>query len=70
MNNFCWLTKVALRGLACIAQPAAAQTLLRVATPGALTGALPIYLGPKASRGAQYQTEVAGAGIYGPALDQ
>lgn len=27
--------------------PAAAQTLLRVATPGALTGALPIYLGEK-----------------------
>jgi ABC-type nitrate/sulfonate/bicarbonate transport system substrate-binding protein len=25
----------------------AAQTLLRVATPGALTGALPIYLGAK-----------------------
>jgi len=30
-----------------IAGPAAAQTLLRVATPGALTGALPIYLGAK-----------------------
>ena len=29
------------------ARPAAAQTLLRVATPGALTGALPIYLGAK-----------------------
>ena len=27
--------------------PAASQTLLRVATPGALTGALPIYLGGK-----------------------
>ena len=27
--------------------PAATQTLLRVATPGALTGALPIYLGEK-----------------------
>ncbi len=27
--------------------PAASQTLLRVATPGALTGALPIYLGAK-----------------------
>jgi ABC-type nitrate/sulfonate/bicarbonate transport system substrate-binding protein len=27
--------------------PAGAQTLLRVATPGALTGALPIYLGAK-----------------------
>jgi ABC-type nitrate/sulfonate/bicarbonate transport system substrate-binding protein len=27
--------------------PAAGQTLLRVATPGALTGALPIYLGAK-----------------------
>lgn len=29
------------------AAPAAGQTLLRVATPGALTGALPIYLGAK-----------------------
>lgn len=29
------------------AAPLAAQTLLRVATPGALTGALPIYLGAK-----------------------
>jgi len=47
MNNFSLLTKVALLVLACIAQPAAAQTLLRVATPGALTGALPIYLGAK-----------------------
>ena len=30
-----------------IGDPAVAQTLLRVATPGALTGALPIYLGGK-----------------------
>jgi len=30
-----------------IATPLAAQTLLRVATPGALTGALPIYIGAK-----------------------
>ena len=30
-----------------IANVAFAQTLLRVATPGALTGALPIYLGAK-----------------------
>jgi ABC-type nitrate/sulfonate/bicarbonate transport system substrate-binding protein len=30
-----------------ITNPVAAQTLLRVATPGALTGALPIYLGAK-----------------------
>jgi ABC-type nitrate/sulfonate/bicarbonate transport system substrate-binding protein len=30
-----------------ITNPLAAQTLLRVATPGALTGALPIYLGAK-----------------------
>jgi ABC-type nitrate/sulfonate/bicarbonate transport system substrate-binding protein len=29
------------------AYPAAAQTLVRVATPGALTGALPIYLGSR-----------------------
>ena len=29
------------------ARPGTAQTLLRVATPGALTGALPIYLGAK-----------------------
>ena len=38
MNNFSLLTKVALLVLACIAQPAAAQTLLRVATPGGRTG--------------------------------
>jgi len=30
-----------------VTTPLAAQTLLRVATPGALTGALPIYLGAK-----------------------
>jgi ABC-type nitrate/sulfonate/bicarbonate transport system substrate-binding protein len=30
-----------------LTQPVVAQTLLRVATPGALTGALPIYLGAK-----------------------
>lgn len=30
-----------------LSPPAGAQTLLRVATPGALTGALPIYLGAK-----------------------
>ena len=29
------------------ALPTGAETLLRVATPGALTGALPIYLGAK-----------------------
>jgi ABC-type nitrate/sulfonate/bicarbonate transport system substrate-binding protein len=35
-------------------QIAAAQTLLRVATPGALTGALPIYLGAKRGVFARY----------------
>lgn len=34
--------------------PLAAQTLLRVATPGALTGALPIYLGAKKGVFAKY----------------
>ncbi len=38
MYNFSSLTKVALLVLACIAQPAAAQTLLRVATPGGRAG--------------------------------
>jgi len=47
MNNFYWLTKVVLLVLACIAQTAPAQTLLRGAAPGALTGALPIHLGAK-----------------------
>ena len=37
-----------------IASPLAAQTLLRVATPGALTGALPIYLGAKKGIFAKY----------------
>src|SRR3972149_4877044 len=37
-----------------IASPLAAQTLLRVATPGALTGALPIFLGAKKGVFAKY----------------
>jgi ABC-type nitrate/sulfonate/bicarbonate transport system substrate-binding protein len=37
-----------------ITTPLAAQTLLRVATPGALTGALPIYLGAKKGVFAKY----------------
>lgn len=37
----------ALVFLSLIVSPAGAQTLLRVATPGALTGALPIYLGAR-----------------------
>jgi len=47
MTHLRLLTKVALLILLSLSQPAAAQTLLRVATPGALTGALPIYLGAK-----------------------
>jgi len=46
MANLHLLTKVVLL-LISLSAPAAAQTLLRVATPGALTGALPIYLGAK-----------------------
>jgi len=38
--------------------PLAAQTLLRVATPGALTGALPIYLGGKKGVFAKYGLRV------------
>jgi len=38
--------------------PLAAQTLLRVATPGALTGALPIYLGAKKGVFAKYGLRV------------
>ena len=41
------LAKVSVLLLMSLSQPNAAQTLLRVATPGALTGALPIYLGAK-----------------------
>ena len=41
-----------------IASPLAAQTLLRVATPGALTGALPIYLGAKKGVFAKYGLRV------------
>jgi len=37
---------VVLALLGCVI-PVSAQTLIRVATPGALTGALPIYLGAK-----------------------
>ncbi len=47
MTHLRLLTKLALLILLSLSQPAAAQTLLRVATPGALTGALPIYLGAK-----------------------
>ena len=47
MTHLRLLTEVALLILLSLSQPAAAQTLLRVATPGALTGALPIYLGAK-----------------------
>lgn len=47
MIHFSQLARVALLILVCSSAPAAAQTLLRVATPGALTGALPIYLGAK-----------------------
>jgi NitT/TauT family transport system substrate-binding protein len=47
MTNPRLLTKAALLLLMSLSQLAGAQTLLRVATPGALTGALPIYLGAK-----------------------
>ena len=47
MIDYSRFINFALLLCACAAQPAAAQTLLRVATPGALTGALPIYLGAK-----------------------
>jgi len=40
------------------AGPLSAQTLLRVATPGALTGALPIYLGAKKGVFAKYGLRV------------
>jgi len=41
-----------------VGQPGQAQTLLRVATPGALTGALPIYLGGKKGVFAKYGLRV------------
>jgi ABC-type nitrate/sulfonate/bicarbonate transport system substrate-binding protein len=51
----CFLTHFAIIGfLSLIAQIATAQTLLRVATPGALTGALPICLGAKRGVFAKY----------------
>lgn len=43
----CWKQIIIAAVMALYATPAASQTLLRVATPGALTGALPIYLGAK-----------------------
>jgi ABC-type nitrate/sulfonate/bicarbonate transport system substrate-binding protein len=42
-----WTKVVIAIFMALYAAPAESQTLLRVATPGALTGALPIYLGAK-----------------------
>jgi ABC-type nitrate/sulfonate/bicarbonate transport system substrate-binding protein len=47
MTHLHQLAKIALLLLLALSQTASAQTLLRVATPGALTGALPIYLGAK-----------------------
>ena len=55
MNRKCILViAIVALSLWLIAAPAAAQTLLRVATPGALTGALPIYLGGKKGIFAKY----------------
>lgn len=45
------------------ALPTGAQTLLRIATPGALTGALPIYLGAKKGVFSKYGLTVEVIGI-------
>ena len=42
-----WMKFIIAVTVGLYAAPAGSQTLLRVATPGALTGALPIYLGAK-----------------------
>jgi ABC-type nitrate/sulfonate/bicarbonate transport system substrate-binding protein len=46
MQHRLWIFTIIIE-LLLVDVPARAQTLLRVATPGALTGALPIYLGAK-----------------------
>lgn len=47
MKNYLWLWGCALMLGLVSGRALGAETLLRVATPGALTGALPIYLGAK-----------------------
>jgi ABC-type nitrate/sulfonate/bicarbonate transport system substrate-binding protein len=47
MQHRCWIFTIVIFVLLLGAGPGVAQTLLRIATPGALTGALPIYLGAK-----------------------
>ncbi len=47
MNDRITLAAFAILSLWAQAIPASAQTLIRVATPGALTGAIPIYLGAR-----------------------
>jgi ABC-type nitrate/sulfonate/bicarbonate transport system substrate-binding protein len=47
MNNRYTVSALVFCSLLLLVFPVRAQTLLRVATPGALTGALPIYLGAK-----------------------
>ena len=47
MNPWIRIVALAILSLWVHAIPASAQTLLRVATPGSVTGAIPIYLGAK-----------------------
>ena len=47
MQHRRWIFTIVIFVLLLGAGPGVAQTLLRIATPGALTGALPIYLGAK-----------------------
>ena len=47
MQHRRWIFTIVIFALLLGAGPGVAQTLLRIATPGALTGALPIYLGAK-----------------------
>ena len=47
MQHRRWIFTIVIFALLLGALPGVAQTLLRIATPGALTGALPIYLGAK-----------------------
>ena len=53
MQHRLWIFTIIIE-LLLVAVPARAQTLLRVATPGALTGALPIYLGAKKGMFSKY----------------
>ena len=47
MDQWIKIVAVVILSLSVHVIPASAQTLIRVATPGAVTGAIPIFLGTK-----------------------